>query len=89
MDENVDVRQRNMDAVINGLIGGATASLLIVVGGAVAVFSGLWEKMSSNYILFLWVTLLSALTVGQLYLSYTVSSALMAVPTQTEKGVVV
>ena len=78
-----------MDAVINGLIGGATASLLIVVGGAVAVFSGLWEKMSSNYILFLWITLLSALTVGQLYLSYTVSSALMAVPTQTEKGVVV
>jgi hypothetical protein len=59
------------------------------VGGAVAVFSGLWEKMSSNYILFLWITLLSALTVGQLYLSYTVSSALMAVPTQTEKGVVV
>ena len=89
MDENVDVRQRNMDAVINGLIGGATASLLIVVGGAVAVFSGLWEKMSSNYILFLWITLLSALTVGQLYLSYTVSSALMAVPTQTETGVVV
>jgi len=77
-----------MDAVINGLIGGGTASLLIVVGGAVALYSDLWQKISSPQVIFAWVCLLSALQVGQLYLTYVLVSAFAAAPSQTEKATV-
>lgn len=78
-----------MDAVVQGIIGGATASLLIVVGGAIAVFSGAWEKWTVGLSLFIWMLLVSALNVGLLYHTYTISTALAAAPSQTEKGVVV
>jgi hypothetical protein len=78
-----------MDAVIQGIIGGATASLLIVVGGAIAISTGAWEKMTMGFSLFCWMTILTILTVGQLFLTYTISTALAAAPSQTEKGVVV
>jgi len=78
-----------MDAVIQGIIGGASASLLIVVGGAIAVFSGTWEKMTIGFSLFCWMTILTVLTIGQLFLTYTISTALAAAPSQTAKGVVV
>lgn len=76
-----------MDAVTTGLIGGSVASLLVVVGGAVALASNAWEKMSSPYILFSWLVVLSGLTVGQLYLTYCLVSEFAASPSQTEKGV--
>jgi hypothetical protein len=78
-----------MDAVIQGIIGGAAASLLIVMGGTVAVFSGAWEKMTLGLSLFIWMSTLTALTVAQLFLTYTISTALAAAPSQTEKGVAV
>lgn len=77
-----------MDAVIQGIVGGSAASLLIVIGGAIAVFSGSWEKMTAGLSLFIWLALLTALTVGQVFLTYTISTALAATPSQTEKGVV-
>jgi hypothetical protein len=77
-----------MDAVIQGIVGGSVASLLIVIGGAIAVFSGSWEKMTVGLSLFIWLALLTALTVGQVFLTYTISTALAATPSQTEKGVV-
>ena len=88
-DENIDVKQRSMDAVVQGIIGGATASLLIVFGGLVAWSSGIWEKWTVGLSLFIWMSLLSALNVGLLYHTYVISSALAAAPSQTEKGVVV
>ena len=78
-----------MDAVIQGIIGGATASLLIVVGGAIAMRSGAWENLTMGFSLFCWMTILTILTIGQLFLTYTISSALAEAPSQTEKGVVV
>ena len=77
-----------MDAVIQGIIGGSAASLLIVIGGAIAVFSGAWEKMTVGLSLFIWLALLTALTVAQVFLTYTISTALAGSPSQTETGVV-
>lgn len=78
-----------MDAVLQGIIGGASASLLIVIGGAIAVVSGAWEKWTVGLSLFIWISMLTALTVGQLFLTYTISAALAAAPSQTDKGVAV
>ena len=77
-----------MDAVIQGIVGGSVASLLIVIGGAIAVFSGAWEKMTVGLSLFIWLALLTALTVAQVFLTYTISTALAGSPSQTETGVV-
>ena len=77
-----------MDAVVTGLIGGGTGALLIVVGGAVALYSDLWQKVSSPQAVFAWMCLLSALQVGQLYLLYNLVSAFAAAPSQTEKATV-
>jgi hypothetical protein len=77
-----------MDAVVTGLIGGGTAALLIVVGGVVALFSNLWEKVSSPRVIFAWLCLVSALQVGQLFLSYNLVSTFAAAPSQTEKATV-
>jgi len=77
-----------MDAVITGLIGGGTASLLLVLGGAIALFTDVWKSMVSWKIFFAWLSLLSALMIGQLYLTYVLVSTFAAAPSQTEKGVV-
>jgi len=77
-----------MDAVVNGLIGGGTASLLLVVGGAVALYSDMWRNASSPQAMFAWLCLVSALQVGQLYLTYVLVTAFAATPSQTEKATV-
>ena len=86
-EQNVIVKQR-MDAVITGLIGGGTASLLLVVGGAVALFTDTWQRVSDPRVIFSWLCFLSALQVGQLYLTYVLVSAFAEVPSQTEKATV-
>ena len=77
-----------MDAVITGLIGGGTISLLIVVGGAVALWSDLYKSVTTPNMLFMWLSVLTALTAGQLYLTYDLVSTFSATPTQTEKAIV-
>lgn len=77
-----------MEAVTTGLIGGSVLSLLIIVGGAVSIWTDVWQRWSNPYITFVWLTTLSALTVGQLYLTYHVSLTLLVTPSQTEKAVV-
>lgn len=86
-EENIPVKQR-MDAVITGLIGGGTASLLLVVGGLVALYSGIYEKFTGPNVVFAWLSVLSALTIGQLVITYTVITTFSEAPSQTEKGVV-
>ena len=76
-----------MEAVTTGLIGGSIASLLLIVGGSIALASNVYEKFTSPYTVFLWLTILSALTVGQLYLTYCLVSEFAAAPSQTEKAV--
>jgi hypothetical protein len=77
-----------MDAVITGVVGGGTISLLLVVGGAVALWSNLWEKFSSPQYIFTWLCFLTSLTIGQLYLTYVLTTAFAATPSQTDKAIV-
>jgi len=77
-----------MDAVVNGLIGGSVAGLLIVVGGVVALYSDLYQKFSTPSVVFAWISLLSALTVGQLYLTWSLVSSFAAAPSQTASATV-
>jgi hypothetical protein len=77
-----------MDAVTGGLVAGSVVSIILYVAGAVAVFSGIWQTMSSPFMLYLWLILLTGLTVGQLVLTGFVVSALAAAPQQEETKVV-
>ena len=77
-----------MDAVTGGLIAGSVASIVLYVVGAVSVFSGLWEKLTSPYMLYVWLIALSGLAVGQIVLTGFVVQALVAAPQQTESAVV-
>ena len=86
-EENIPVKQR-MDAVITGLIGGGTASLLLVVGGLVALYSGIYEKFTGPNVTFAWLSILTALTIGQLILTGIIVTTFSEAPSQTEKGVV-
>lgn len=87
--QKVSVKQRkSMDAVTGGLVAGSVVSIILYVAGAVAVFSGIWQTMSSPFMLYLWLILLTGLTVGQLVLTGFVVSALMAAPHQEETKVV-
>jgi hypothetical protein len=86
--QNVVVEQRRMEAVTNGLIGGSVISLLLVVAGAVALTSNIWEFYYSPKIAFAWLSFLSALMLGQLYLTYSLVSTFSAAPVQTEKATV-
>ena len=77
-----------MEAVTNGLIGGSVVSLLLVVAGGVALTSNLWELYYTPRMAFAWIILLTALTVGQLYLTYMLVSAFAAAPVQTKQATV-
>lgn len=77
-----------MDAVVNGLIGGSVISLLLVVGGVVSAYSGVWEKIYTPSVLFTWLVILTGLMLGQIYLSYVLVSAFAEAPKQTTQGVV-
>ena len=77
-----------MDAVVTGLIGGSTVAILVVVGGAVALWSNSYANFTSPTSVFMWMSFLSALTLGQLYLTYVLVSAFAAAPSQTEKATV-
>lgn len=77
-----------MDAVTKGLIAGSGAGLILYVVGTVAVLSGSWESLSSPYMLYLWIVMLTGLVVAQLILSGFVVSALVAAPQQADAKVV-
>ena len=77
-----------MEAVVTGLIGGSTVAVLVVVGGAVALWSNAYERFSSPSYVFMWMCFLSSLTLGQLYLTYVLVSAFAAAPSQTATAAV-
>jgi hypothetical protein len=76
-----------MDAVVTGIAWGRAASLIVVVGGVGAIVSNVWEKYSTPYILFLWLTILTAMMIGQLYLTIFISYALVEAPSQTDSAI--
>lgn len=76
-----------MDAVTSGLIAGATASSLLLFGGAVAYASDLWTRFLTAGGLFAWLVILSALTVGQLGTTIVILQKLSAAPSQAKDAV--
>jgi hypothetical protein len=68
-----------MDAVITGIIGGSGAALLVIFGGFVTKYN--WDNIvDKNSFMFYWIMLLSALTVFQSYLVFTISMVLSESP---------
>ena len=70
-----------MDAVINGLTAG-------VVAGLISYFSGFWEKMYSPTLVYTWLLLLSAISIGIFITTSIILSTFAASPVQTKQGVV-
>ena len=73
-----------MEAVTNGLIGGSVISLIIFVGGIITLNSGFAELVKNPNTVGMWLVGLTALTAGQLFMTYLISSALMEAPPQTK-----
>ena len=79
----------NMDAVVQGLIGGGTISLLAVVVGVVAVFNESWKNtITSPAFLAVWVFVITGLQCGQLFLIWQLVTTFSEAPTQTDQAVV-
>ena len=55
--------------------------MLIVLGGAIALTSNTYQGFTVGWPLFIWMTLLTAMSIGQLFLTYTISTAVSANPT--------
>jgi hypothetical protein len=79
-----------MDAAINGLIGGSTVSMLLVIGGLVTYYkTGFGEYFRTNpNITATWLVLLTALTVGQIVLTGYMVHTLMSAPVQTKSATI-
>jgi hypothetical protein len=77
-----------MDSVVTGLIGGSVISVMLLVGGGVAIWQGLPEKIMANHgLIFFWLMALTGLCIGNLFFNRSVSIALWAAPSQTENAV--
>jgi hypothetical protein len=57
--------------------------MLIVLGGGIALTSNSYQGFTVGWPLFIWMTLLTALTIGQLFLTYTISTAVSENPKVT------
>jgi hypothetical protein len=73
-----------MDAVVKGLIGGAAISLILFFGGLITLNSWFAEIMKNPQTVGIWLVVLTALTAGQLFLTYSITAALMVAPAQTK-----
>lgn len=58
--------------------------MLIVLGGAIALTSNTYQGFTVGWPLFIWMTLLTAISIGQLFLTYTISSAISENPKLSE-----
>ena len=73
-----------MDGGITGLVAGGAGAILVFVVGVAALFSNFYQKAIEPYNLYLWLLMLSVLTVGQVILTGFLVSTLMAAPTQED-----
>jgi len=55
--------------------------MLIVLGGGIALSSNTYQGFTVGWPLFIWLVTLTALTIGQFFLTYTISTAVSANPT--------
>ena len=77
-----------MDAVVTGLISGGAASFLLVMGGVVTLLRSDNFDWFTTQRMFTWLFVLTALTVGQLVLTWNLVMTFSEAPSQTDKGVV-
>ena len=73
-----------MDAVVKGLIGGTATSLILFFGGIITLNSGFAELVKNPNTVGIWLILLTSLMAGQLYITYTITTAFAEVPSQTK-----
>ena len=71
-----------MDGGVTGLVAGGASAILIVVVGAAALFSNFYQKAVEPYNLYIWLLIVTILTVSQTILTGFLVWTLMAAPTQ-------
>lgn len=72
-----------MDAVVKGLIGGTAVSLILFFGGVISLSTGFGEIMKNPNTIGIWLVLLTSLTAGQIFITYSITTALAVAPPQT------
>jgi hypothetical protein len=88
LEENVDVKQRGMDAISIGIFAGSISSVLVILGGAITLAGGKYEYFTYGAGLFMWLIALSSLIVGLFVYCHILSTALSALPTQSASATV-
>ena len=73
-----------MDAVVKGLIGGTAISLILFFGGVITMNSGFAELVKNPNTVGIWLVLLTSLTAGQIFITYSITAALSEAPSQTK-----
>jgi hypothetical protein len=63
VEENVDLRQRRMDAVSQGIISGLFAGSLVILGGSIALQNNTFQWLTEGVGLYIFLVILSALQV--------------------------
>jgi len=87
-EENVDVEQRSMDTVSVAILAGSVASILVVLGGTITLVGGKYEFFTYGAGLFIWLTVLSGLTMGLFVFSYILTTFLTKLPQQSTTATV-
>lgn len=75
-----------MDAVVKGLIGGTAISLILFFGGVVSLTTVFAEIFKNHIMVGIWLITLTALTAGQLFLTFMIFSAFAEAPPQIAKS---
>ena len=75
-----------MDAVVKGLIGGSAISLILFFGGIISMSTVFAETFKNPGTIGLWLITLTAITAGQLFLTFMIVSAFGEAPSQTAKS---
>ena len=72
-----------MDAVVKGLIGGTAISLILFFGGVITMSTGFGEMFKNPGTVGLWLITLTAITAGQIFVTFMIVSAFGEAQPQT------
>lgn len=73
-----------MDAVVKGLIGGTAISLILFFAGIIGLNSGFAEIVKNPNTVGIWLIVLTSFMVGQMYITFSITTAFAEVPPQTK-----
>ena len=80
MEENVDVRQRRMDAVTQGSLWGTLGSALVVFGASIIYANDSYIYFTQGKGLFFIITLITGIQIYTFIYVYTLTTFLMEQP---------